>query len=167
MLILGSKTLREKLGIDVMASLKAKAQCGDRSSGDIPEDVGSRGGILLRHVAVRMKGMQAAGKVAAAIEPRDGFVGDVVARGSAILMEVGDEVIAHREVLMAAVDAALEAGLPSDAETRLHDLLLGPLFDGIRRSLSGDPPARVEPFQVKLKVDTDLSKLKVDAVCPR
>ena len=51
-LIFGSKMLREKLGIDVMASLKGKVQGGDRSSGDMPEDVGSRGGISLRRVAV-------------------------------------------------------------------------------------------------------------------
>ena len=158
-LILGSKTLRKKLGIDVMASLKGKAQGGDRSSGDMPENIGSRGGISLRRVAVTMKGMQAADKVAAAMEPRDGFVEDVVARGPAIFMEVGDEVIARREALMAAVDAAREDGLPSDAETRLRALLLGALFDGFRRSLSGDPLARVEPFQVKLKVDADLSKV--------
>ena len=126
----------------------------------MPEDVDSRGGISLRRVAVTMKGMQAAGKVAAAMEPRDEFIEDVVVRGPAMFMEVGDEVIARREALMAAVDAALEAGLPSDAETRLLDLLLGPMFDGFRRSLSGDPPARVEPFQVKLKVDADLTKLK-------
>ena len=135
-LILGSKTLREKLGIDVMSSLKGKAQGGGRSSGDMPEDVGSRGGISLLRVAVTMKGIQAAGKVAAAMEPRDESVEDVVARGPAMFMDVGDEVIASREALMAAVDAALEAGLPSDAETRLRDLLLGPLFDGFRRSLS-------------------------------
>ncbi|CAN0336302.1 unnamed protein product, partial [Ascophyllum nodosum] len=64
---------------------------------------------------------------------------------------------------MATVDTALEAGLPSDAETRPRGLLLGPLFDGFRRSLSEDPPARVEPFQVKLKVDADLSKIKARA----
>ena len=154
-LILGSKTLREKLGIDVMASLKGKAQGGDRSSGDMPEDVGSRGGISLRRVAVTMEGMQAAGKLAAAMEPRDEFVEDVVVRGPAMFMEVGDEVIARREAQMTAVDAALEAGLPSDPETRLRDILLGPLFDDFHRSLSGDPPARVEDFQVKLKVDAD------------
>ena len=159
-LILGSKTLREKMGIDVMASLKSKAQGGDRSSGDMPEDVSSRGGISLRRVAVTMKGMQAVGKVAAAMEPWDEFVEDVVARGPAMFMDVGDEVNARREALMAAVDATLEAGLPSDAETRLRDPLLGTLLDGFRRSLSGDPPARVEPFQVKLKVDADLSKVK-------
>ena len=160
MLILGSKTWRKKPGIEVMASLEGKEQGGDRSSGDMPEDLGSRGGISLRRVAVTVKGMQAAGKVAAAMEPRNEFVEDVVARGPAMFMEVGDEVIARREALMAAVGAALEAGLPSDAETRLRDLLLGPLFDGFRRSLSGDLPARVEPFQVKLKVDVDLSKVK-------
>ena len=66
-LFLGSKTLREKLGTDDMAYLKGKAQGGDRSNGDMPEDVGSRGGISLPHVAVTMKGMQAAGNVAAAM----------------------------------------------------------------------------------------------------
>ena len=132
-LILGSKMLREKLGIDVMAYLKGKAQGGDRSSGDMPGDVGSRDGISLRRVAVTMKGMQAAGKVAAAMEPRDEFVEDVVARGPAMFIEVGDKVIARREALTAAVDAALEAGLPFDAKTRLRDPLLGPLFDDFRR----------------------------------
>ena len=94
------------------------------------------------------------------MEPRDEFVDDVVARGPAMLMEVGNEEIARREALMAAVDAALEAGLPSDAETRLRYLLLGLMFDGFHRSLSGDPPGRVEPSQVKLKVDADSSKVK-------
>ena len=159
-LILGSKTLREKLGSDVMASLKGKAQSGDRSSGDMPEDVGSRGGISFRCVAVTMKGIQAAGNVAAATEPRDEFVEDVVVRGLAVFMEVDNEVITRREALMAAVDAALEAGLPSDAETRLCDLLLGPMFDGFRRSLSREPSASVEPFEVKMKVLADLSKVK-------
>ena len=60
---------------------------------------------------------------------------------------------------MAAVGAALEAGLPSDAETRVRDLLRGPLFDGFRRSLSRDPPARLELFQVKLKTDANLSNV--------
>ena len=97
-LILGSKTLREKLGVDVMAPLKGKAQGGDRSGRDMPEDVGSRGGISLQRVAVTMKGMQAAGKVAAAMEPREEFVGDVVARGPAMFMEVGDEAIARQDI---------------------------------------------------------------------
>ena len=92
------------------------------------EDVGSPGNMSLRTVAVAMNGMRAAGKVAAAVEPRDAFVEDFVARGPAMLMEVGDEVIIGREALMAAVDAALEADLPPDAETRLRDLLLGLLF---------------------------------------
>ena len=131
-LIIGSETLREKLGIDVMASLKGNAQGSDRLSGEMPEDVGYRRGISLRHVAVTMKGIQAAGKVAAAMEPRDEFVEDVVARGPSMFMGVGDEVIARREALMAAVDTASEAGLPSDVKTRLCDLLLEPLFGDFR-----------------------------------
>ena len=97
-LILGSKALREKLGIDAMAPLKGKAQGGDRSSGDMPEDVGCRGGISLRRVAVTMKSVQAAGKVAAAMEPRDAFVEDVVARGPAMFMEDGNGVIARQDI---------------------------------------------------------------------
>ena len=79
-----------------------------------------------------------------------------------MFMEVGEEVIDRRKALMVAVDAALllKAGLPPDAETRLRDLLLEPRFDGFHRSLSGDPPAKSEPFHVKLKVDGDLSKVK-------
>ena len=142
-LILGSNTLREKLGIDVTAFLKDRAQSSDRSNEDKPEDVGSRGEISLRRVAVTMKGIQAVSKVAAATEPRHAFVEDIVARGPAMFMELGDEVIARREALMVAVDTALEADLPSDAETRLRDLLLGPLLDGFHRSLPGDPPARM------------------------
>ena len=56
-LILGSKTLCEKMGNDVMSSLEGKAQVGDRSSGDMPEDIVSSGGMSLRHVAVTIKGM--------------------------------------------------------------------------------------------------------------
>ena len=77
-----------------------------------------------------------------------------------MFMGVGEEVTARREAPMATLDTALEAGLPSDAETRVRDLLLrGPPIDGFRRSLSRDPPARVEPFQVKLKTDVNLSNV--------
>ena len=142
-----------------MAFLKGKSQDGDRSSGEMPEDVDSRCGILLRHVAVTMKGLQAAGRVAAAMEPWNKFVEDVVAQRPVTFRNVVDEVITRREALVVVVVTALEAGLPSDAENRLRDLLLGPLFDGFCRSLWGDPPARVEPFQVKRKTDADLSKV--------
>ena len=56
--------------------------------------------------------------MAAAVDPRDEFVEDVVAYGSAMFMEVGDEMITRREALMVALDDALEAGLPPNAETR-------------------------------------------------
>ena len=159
-LILQSKTLREKLGIDTMPFLKCKAQGDDTSSGQMPEDVGPRGGMSLRNVAVTMRAMQGEGKEASALEPRYEFVEDVVARGPAMFMEVGEEVVDRRKALMVAVDAAFEADSPPDAETRLRDLLLQPCFEGFRRSLSGDPSARLEPFHVKLKVDADLSKVK-------
>ena len=114
----------------------------------------------LRNVAGTIKGMQAEGKGATDLEPRDDFVEDVVARGPTMFMDVGEEVIDRGEALMATVDAALEAGLPPDAETRSRDLLLEPRFDGFRISLSEDPPTRLEPFHVKLKMDADLSKVK-------
>ena len=104
--------------------------------------------------------MQAASEVAVAMEPRNELVENVVAYRSVMFREVGAEKIVRREALMVAVYAALETGLPSDAETCLRDLLLEPLFNGFRRSLSGDPPARMKHFQVKLKANADLSKVK-------
>ena len=65
--------------------LKDKAKDGDRSSGKVPEDVDSRGGMSLRRLVATIKGMQAAGRVAAAVEPRD-QVFEVVARGPAMFM---------------------------------------------------------------------------------
>ena len=107
-----------------------------------------------------IKSMQAGGKGATDLEPWDDFVEDVVARGPTMFLEVDEKVTDRREALMVAVDAALEAGLPPDAETRLRDLLLEPRFNGFHRSLSEDPPTRLEPFHVKLKMDADLSKVK-------
>ena len=77
-LILRYKALREKLGIDVMLSLNGKTQGGT-------EDVGSRGGWSLRDVTGTMKDMQAAGKMATAVAPRNYIVQDAVALGPAFL----------------------------------------------------------------------------------
>ena len=90
-LILQSKTLRETLGIDTISSLKSKTQGGDTSSGEMPEDVGSRGGMSLRNVAVTMRGMQGEGKEASVLEPRYEFVEDVVSRGPVMFMESWQE----------------------------------------------------------------------------
>ena len=133
---------------------------GGARSGEMPDDVGSRCEISLHCITVTLKSMQAADKVASVMELRVEFVEDMDVQGPAMFMEVGNEAIARRGALMASVDAALKAGLPSDAETRLRELLIGPMFDEFRRSSSGYPPARVEPFQVKLKADADLSKVK-------
>ena len=64
--------------------------------------------MSLRNVAVTIKGMQAEGKGAIDLEPRDDFVEDVVARGPTMSMDAGEEIIDRREALMATVDAALE-----------------------------------------------------------
>ena len=44
----------------------------------MPDDADSRSGISLWHVAMTMKGTQAEGKGAAAMEPRDEFVEDMM-----------------------------------------------------------------------------------------
>ena len=56
----------------------------------MPEGIGSCGGVSLRNVAVTRKGIQAVGKVAAAVGMWDEFVEDMVAWGSAIILEIGD-----------------------------------------------------------------------------
>lgn len=63
---------------------------------------------------------------------------DGVARGLVMLLAVNDEVITHREALMAAMDPALEAGLTPDAEICLSDLSLELLLDGFCQSRRGN-----------------------------
>ena len=67
MSIPGPKILRQKLGIDVMY-LDVEAQ-GNEAIGEVPKDESPRGGVSLRNVAVTMQGMQAAAKMAGAVEP--------------------------------------------------------------------------------------------------
>lgn len=61
---------------------------------------------------------------------------------------------------MEAMDAALEAGLSPDAETRLRVLLLGLVFDGFHRSVPWDLKERMEPSQWTPKTDEDLVECK-------
>lgn len=96
-------------------SLEHKVQGGNGSSGEVSGDSGSRSGMPVPIVAVMMKSMQAAGKMAAPVD----------LRRPAMLQEVCHEWIAHRETLRAVVDGVLGAGLPTEAEVRLRGLLLG------------------------------------------
>ena len=95
--ILGSKTMREKLDTDVMPSLEGKAQCSDIAIEEVPKDGGPRGGVSLRNVAMMIETMQAAGKIASDVKPRQEFMKDKMARGLEMFFEVGDEVTARRK----------------------------------------------------------------------
>lgn len=109
MLILGWNTLRVKLGIDVMPSLKSKAQHGHGLMKQALEGGGARGGVSSWNVDMTVKDTQATGNVCLLLEPRDELdelVEDVAARSPVILLEVGDAMITRREVLVTMVDCS-------------------------------------------------------------
>ena len=74
--------MHDKLSFDAMSSLEGILQGNDGSIGEMPKDSGTRGEVSLRNVAVTREGMQAAYTLAGAVDPRDGFVGNVGARDS-------------------------------------------------------------------------------------
>lgn len=119
---------------------------GKELIGQALEGGNTRGGVSSWNGDMTVKGTQAADSVSAAVEPRDELVQDVVEGIPAMLLEVGDAMIASREVLVAIVGAALRASLSLGTEARSHHLLLRMLFDAFRRSFSGDPLARVRLF---------------------
>lgn len=84
------------------------------------------------------------GKVALAVEPRNEFVDDAVARG----------LVMFQERLITSIDATSKGNLPPGAESCLHDILLGQLFYGFRRSMSRILRRWYNPFKC-LIVDAD------------
>ena len=121
MVIIRQKTLREKLGIDVMAQLKASvlkvhgSEDGPQieiTAGDVGEP--NAGTVLRAAMAVTSFG------------PGGDAPGDVD-------------------------DDAVDHGLPPECAKMLRDIVFRTHLDVFRRALLGDPPARVEPMTVRLQ----------------
>ena len=162
-LIIGSKTLREKLHIDVVQAFNERVSAvGEVFAAVDPASHADVATSSVRRVSgpgLTLQGMLQAQVEANLPEPPDEFCEALVSRGPAMFMEAGEEVAARREALEGALCAAVEAGLSERYVAELEEIVLGECFGAFRRALTGEPPARVEPMRVTLKQGADLSQV--------
>ena len=170
-LIIGSKTLRERLGIDVMEGLR-KAAAG-RKSGAAGEDQVSAVAVTSRTRAepadheqgVAASSTRSGVRLAKTFDQGEaGGAHDIAdrlsSRGPSMFMNVHEERALRRECLEEAVSEAARRGMPLGAVERLRRVILRARFEGFRRALTGEPPADVEPLRVKLRPGADLQRVK-------
>ena len=154
-LIIGSKTLREKLSIDVMKQLRDTAAVSgggasstDRASAEVaampPEVIG------VRRMAVTMKAMQQVADIEVETAGEtDGFKDALLDGVPKLMMGSGDSETEQREqILKDAVWRATQAGMPPSDVAELRRLVLGHYEEAFHRGLTGEPPAQVEPTRV-------------------
>ena len=163
-MIIGSKTLRESLDIDIVQAFHQRvSEVGEvftapDSAARAEETVNSA-----RRVSgpgLTLQGMLQAQAEDALPDSPDEFCETLVSHGPAMLMEAGEEVIARREALVGALHVAVKVGLPEGCVAELEEIVLGERFDAFRRALTGETPARVAPMRVTLKQGVDLSQVK-------
>ena len=150
LLILGSKTLREKLRIDVMKQLKiTSAASGGGAS--ITEHAPSEVPVMppeiidVRRAALTMEAMQLADIEVEAAGETNGFEGVLLGREPEVMMRFSDrEIQQHEQVLEDAILRAARAGMPPNDLAELRRLVLGPYKEAFRWELTGEPPVQVE-----------------------
>ena len=158
LLILGSKTLHEKLDIDAMKQLRDMAATsggGASSTEPAPAEVPAMppGIIDVRRVAVSMGAMQqvADTEVEAAGEP-NGFKDALLDRELDMMVGFDRSEMQQREQASGdAVLGAAQAGIPPDDVVELRRLVLDPYKEAFRRGLTGEPPVQMEPGSVQVR----------------
>ena len=161
--IIGQKTLREKLGIDVMAQLKAsvlKAQ--GRQDGAWMEltarsmDEPNGGAALQSAMAVTAfrPGGDAPGNV------NDEVTLTLPSQRTMIFQDSEVEMRGRVGVLETAVNNAVDHGSPSECAKMLCDIVFRTHLDVLRRVLPGDPHARTKPVAVRLHAGARVVRAK-------
>ena len=81
----------------------------------------------------------------------DEVTDELVAKGPQMFMEPAEEMQERGKALAQAVEDAARNGLPPECVEKLRELVMRTYDRAFRRALVGEPPANVEPMQVKLK----------------
>ena len=146
-MIIGSKTLRESLDIDLVQAFHQRvSQVGelfDAAGSAVRADETVSSVRRLSGPGLTLQGMLQAQVEDALLGPPDEFCETLVSHGPAMFMETGEEVAARRKALVVALRVAVEVGLPKKCAAESDDIVLGECFDAFRRALSGETPARV------------------------
>ena len=153
MVIIGQKTLREKLGIDVMIQLKASVLKARRRENG-PEVEATAGAVDEPNAGAVLRAAMAV----TAFGPGGGAPGDVDDDATLTLLFQRHMMLQDSEVEMqarvgalgTAVDDAGGHDLPPECAKMLRDIVFRAHLDVGRRALLGDLPARVEPMTMRL-----------------
>ena len=162
-MIIGSKTLREILDIDIVQAFHQQvSEVGELfaapdSAARADETVSSLRGVS--GPGLTLQGMLQTQAEDALPEPPDEHCETLVSHGPAMVMEAGEEVAARHEDLEVALRVTVEVGLPERCMTELEEIVLGECFDAFRRALTGETPARVAAMRVTLKQGADLTQV--------
>ena len=174
LLILGSRTLREKLIIDVMNQLRdtATASGGGASTTEkAPAKVPPMkpGVIGVRRVVVTMEVMQqAAGIEVEAAGETDRFKDMLLDRGSKMMTGFDDNEMQQREqALENAILVPAQAGIPPDDVAKLRHLVLGRYKEAFRRRLTDEPRAQVKPMRMVWTSTVQITKAKTRLYAPK
>ena len=153
MVITGQKTLREKLGIDVMAQLKVpvlKAH-GREDGPEMGITAGAVGepnaGPVLR-AAMAVTALGPGGDAPGEVD--DDVTLTLLSQRPTMFQDSEVEMQDRVGALETAVDDAVDHGLQPECAKMLRDIVFRAHLDVFRRALLGDPPARVEPMTVRV-----------------
>ena len=164
-MIIGSKTFRERLDIDIVQAFHQRvSEVGELFTAPDSAARAEETVNLMRRVSgpgLTLQGMLQAQAEDALLDPPDEFCETLVSHGPAMYMGAGEGVAARREVLVGALRVAAEAGLPEGCVAELEEIVLGDCFDAVRSALADETPARVAPMRVTLKKGADLSQVCV------
>ena len=172
LLIPGSKTLREKLSIDMMMQLRVtSAASGGGES--ITEHAPSELSVMppeiidVRRVAPTMEAMQLVDIEVEAAGETNGFEDVLLDREPEVMMHFSDrEIQQHEYVLENAILRAARAGMPPDELAELWRLVLSPYKEAFRWGLTGEPPAQVELGSVQWRSVTAYAYPNADYSLP-
>ena len=151
--IIGQKTSREKLGIDVMAQLNASVLKvhGREYDPEIGTTVGAvgepnAGAVLRKAMAVTAFGQ--GGGVPGDVD--DDATLTLLSQRPMMFQDAEGEMQDRVGALETAVDDVVDHGLPPECAKILRDIVFRTHLDVFRWALLGGPPARVEPMTVRL-----------------
>lgn len=148
-LILGNKTLREQLGINLVQALNTKtmgcaAPEAPVTGGTTPSKRNAAGAVRLRQLSASLLKVQ----TVADCEEEPGvhvesYTEVSLARGPAMVMGPDQGQLFHLEALESAADQAAHEGMSPKKPQQLLKLVLGEIMGAFHRSLMGDPTAKV------------------------
>ena len=166
-MIIGSKTLRERLDIDIVQAFHQQvSEVGELFAAPCSAARAEETVSLVRRVGawawvdLTLQAMLQTQAEDALTDPPDEFCETLVSHGPAMFMEAGEEVAAMRDALVGDLRVAVEVGLPEGCVAELEEIVLRECFDAFRRALTGETPARVALMRVKLKQGADLSQVR-------